>query len=91
MSRNGLGKALLYNIMKNTSLDKENIFEGLLNRYVKVIYGDGGKTSIARGVLKSENNDFLFLKGDYTEIIINKNSVKKISRQVKEGKNHDNF
>ena len=64
-------------------------FKSFINKFVKVVYTDGTRFSIARGILVKENQRYLFLKGDYTHICILKDLVKKITCQVQGGSSED--
>ena len=60
----------------------QDIFKNFIGKQVKVRYRDGNSvTSTARGILLEENENFIFLKGDITQICIQKNLIDKISSQ----------
>ena len=62
-----------------TSQDQEDMFEQFLNQFIKIVYDDFGIPKLARGVLKSYNNNFVFLKGDYNNQVIAIAKIQKIS------------
>jgi len=66
-------------------------FKAFKNNPVKVRYKDGeGIISTARGTLVDENEQFIFLKGDYNKICILKTNIEKItSSQVQRRQEND--
>ena len=68
---------------------QEKTFKNFAGKFVKIRYKDGDTISIARGILLEEKEKFLFLKGDYTEICILKDSILKITSQEQERRSQD--
>ena len=60
----------------------ENILTEFLNHFVKVVYDDFGNPQIAKGILTKIEDNFIFIKGDYKEQVINTSKIIKISKEV---------
>jgi len=68
--------------MTKTSLGKIELF---INKFVKIVYEDDGKYSVARGILKDVDRDYILIEGNLSEICIATSSVRKISSQIRQG------
>lgn len=69
-------------MINTTSQDKQPFVE-FLNKFVKVVYDDFGKPSIARGILTTVQGNFIYLIGDRSRqyIPINKITSLKIEER----------
>jgi RNase P/RNase MRP subunit p29 len=62
-----------------------SLFGGLLGKYVTVIYTEGGQLQVLKGILISEDDDFVKIEADYNTNVINKDAVVKIKLKKEEG------
>ena len=70
--------------------NQDTQFKAFKNYPVKVRYRDGqGVISTARGTLVDENEQFIFLQGNFSKICILKSNIEKISSQVQGGQDND--
>ena len=54
-------------------------FKEFLEKMVKVIYKDIDRMSIARGILKREDDDFIYIEGDISKQGIKKDTILRIT------------
>lgn len=65
--------------------DKNNFnsFAQLIDSFVKCVYDDFGKPKIARGVLIGFDDEFIYIKGDYSKQTINRSKITSLTSQIK--------
>ena len=56
-----------------------SVFDTFVGKNVKVSYRDGTQFKIARGILNASTSGFLKISGRLGTIIINENSIEKLS------------
>jgi len=68
--------------MTNPELNKE-LFEKLIDKDVKIIINDLGTPHFIRGTIKNIGDEFILIRGDYSEQIILMSTILKIVHNKK--------
>lgn len=69
--------------MVKQTINKE-ILQAFEGRHVKVVFQDADHPQIAKGVLSKIGEDFILIRGDYSEQAISIQSILKVSRNIEE-------
>lgn len=59
-------------------MENENIYTGFLNKLIKVLYKDGDRNTITKGILEKADENFIKLKSLKRTYLININEIVKV-------------